>query len=142
MFSDRRRLRRWTAQVLLVWLFGLAMGVANACALGESAQHRSDWPTAADADADTDVVHRHQHGNEKPDPAKVSCLEFCEKSSIVAPQFKVVGDGLAAFGFALPVYHTLSVTGQTETTVRRLMVDSLHLPSGPPARIAFQSLAL
>lgn len=101
MFSDRRRLRRWAAQVLLVWLFGLAMGVANACALGEQAHHRSELATAAASDA----VQKHQHGNEQGDPAKVNCLEFCEKASIAAPQLKLVGDELAALGFALPVSH-------------------------------------
>ena len=138
MFSDRRRLRRWAAQVLLVWLFGLAMGVANACALGEHAHHRPELATAAASDA----VQKHQHGNEQGDPAKVNCLEFCEKASIAAPQLKLVGDGLAALGFALPVSHTLSVAGQTEPTVDRLVVDSPTLPGGPPPRIAFQRLAL
>ncbi len=138
MFSDRRRLRRWAAQVLLVWLFGLAMGVANACALGEQAHHRSELATAAASDA----VQKHQHGNEQGDPAKVNCLEFCEKASIAAPQLKLVGDGLAALGFALPVSPTLSVAGPTEPTVDRLVVDSPTLPGGPPPRIAFQRLAL
>jgi hypothetical protein len=138
MFSDRRRLRRWAAQVLLVWLFGLAMGVANACALGEQAYHRSDAATAVASDA----VQKHQHGDEQGDLAKVNCLDFCEKSSIGAPQLKVVGDGLAAFGFALPVSHVLSVVGQAEPTVGRLVVDSAYLPGGPPPRIAFQRLAL
>lgn len=138
MFSDRRRLRRWAAQVLLVWLFGLAMGVANACALGEPAHHHSDAATTTAADA----VQKHDHGNEQGDLAKVNCLDFCEKSSIGAPQLKVVGDGLAALSFALPVAHTLSVAGQTAPTVGRLVVDSPTLPGGPPPRIAFQRLAL
>ncbi|MBN9203575.1 MAG: hypothetical protein J0H28_03670 [Methylibium petroleiphilum] len=138
MFSDRRRLRRWAAQVLLVWLFGLAMGVANACALGEQAHHRSDAATPVAADA----VQKHQHGDEQGDLAKVNCLDFCEKSSLGAPQLKVVGDGLAGLGFALPVSHTLSVAGQADPTVGRLMIDSPTLPGGPPPRIAFQRLAL
>jgi hypothetical protein len=138
MFNDRRRLRRWAAQLLLVWLFGLAMGVANACALGEPAHHRSDAATTAAVVA----VQKHQHGNEKADPAKVNCLDFCEKSSIAAPQLKVVGDGLAALGCALPVSRTLSVAGRTEPAVDRLLVDSPTLPGGPPPRIAFHRLAL
>jgi hypothetical protein len=138
MFSDRRRLRRWAARVLLVWLFGLAVGVANACALGEAAHHLADAATTTATDAGL----KHQHGNGKADPAKVTCLDFCEKSSISAPQLKVVGDSLVALGFALPVSHTLSVAGQTEPTVGRLAVDSPTLPGGPPPRIAFQRLAL
>jgi hypothetical protein len=138
MFSDRRRLHRWAAQVLLVWLFGLAMGVANACALGEQAHHRSDVAMAVAADA----VQKHQHGDEQRDLDKVNCLDFCEKSSIAAPQVKVVGDALAALGFALPVSYVVSVAGQAEPTVVRLVVDSPTLPGGPLPRIAFQRLAL
>ena len=138
MFSDRRRLRRWAAQVLLVWLFGLAMGVANACALGEQAHHRSEVVTTAAPES----PQKHQHGSEQGDLAKVNCLDFCEKSSLGAPQLKVVGDGLAALGFALPISRTLSVAGRAEPAVGRLMVDSPTLPGGPPPRIAFQRLAL
>jgi hypothetical protein len=135
MFSDRRHLRRWAARVLLIWLFGLAMGVANACALGESAHHRPD------ANAATSLSNHH-HGDEQIDAAEVNCLDFCEKSSIAAPQLKAVGDGLAALGFALPVSHTLWVAGHSKPAVDRLAVDSPHLPGGPPPRIAFQRLAL
>ena len=135
MFNDRRRLRRWAAQVLLVWLFGLAMGMANACALGESAHHHAGVSAATGAS-------EHHHGDEQGEPAKVNCLDFCDKSSIGAPQLKVVGDGLATLGFALPVSHILSVAGQALPALGRLAVDSPHLRGGPPPRIAFQRLAL
>ena len=138
MFSDRRRLRRWAAQVLLVWLFGLAMGVANACALGEPVHHRSDAATTAASQ----TAQKHHHGDEQGDAAKVNCLEFCEQSSIGAPQLKVAGDALAALGLALPVSDFLLMSGLAEPTVVRLVVDSPHLPGGPPPRIAFQRLAL
>lgn len=137
MFSDRRRLRRWAAQVLLVWLFGLAMGVANACALGESAHHGDGETVAASTPA-------HHHDDEQGDAAKVNCQDFCAKSSIAAPQLKLVDDGFAALGFALPVSDTLAVSGWTEPIVGHLhlVVGSPHLPGGPPPRIAFQRLAL
>lgn len=138
MFSDRRRLRRWAAQVLLVWLFGVAMGVANACALGEPAHHRSDAATTAAADAG----QKHHHGEEQGDAAEVNCLDFCEKSSIAASQLKVVDDGFVALGMAPPVSGILSVAGQNEHAVGRLVVDSPNLPGGPPPRIVFQRLAL
>lgn len=137
MFSDRRRLRRWAAQVLLVWLFGFAMGMANACALGEPAHHKSDAASMAGGHAS----QKHQHGDEQGDLAKVNCLDFCEKSSIGAPQVKA-GDGLAALGFALPASAVPWISGLAEPAVRRLVVDSSHLPGGPPPRIAFQRLAL
>lgn len=134
MFSDRRRLRRWAAQALLVWLFGLAMGVANACAPGEQARYRSD--------ESADTVQQHQHGTERVDFAKANCLDFCKKSSIGALQLKVGGDSSGALGFALPVSDALAVVGKAAATVGRLMVDSPTLPGGPPPRIVFQRLAL
>lgn len=135
MFSDRRRLRRWAAQVLLVWLFGLAMGVANACTLEESTHHHANAEAAVS-------LAEHHHGDEQDDSGKANCLNFCEKSSIAAPQLKVVDDGLAAFGLALTAFDTLAISGQCQPTVDRLMVNSPHLPGGPPPRIAFQRLAL
>ncbi len=135
MFSDRRRLRRWAAQVLLVWLFGLAMSVANACALGEPAHHHADARAASGA-------LDHHHGDEHGDAGEVNCLDFCEKSTIGAPQLNVVDDGFAALGLAFPVSAAWVVFGWTEPTVGRLVVDSPHLPGGPPPRIAFQRLAL
>ena len=124
--------------MLLVWLFGLAMGVANACALGEPVHHRSDAATTAASQ----TAQKHHHGDEQGDAAKVNCLEFCEQSSIGAPQLKVAGDALAALGLALPVSDFLLMSGLAEPTVVRLVVDSPHLPGGPPPRIAFKRLAL
>ena len=138
MFSDRRRLRRWAAQVLLVWLFGLAMGVANACALGEQAHHRPHASTAGE----TAAVQQHQHGSEQADASNLNCLDFCEKSSIAAAQLKSVGDGLTVLGLALPVAGALRTPASTEQAVGRLFVDSPRLPGGPPLRIVFQRLAL
>jgi len=31
MFRHRHQLRRWAARALIVWLFGVVAGVANAC---------------------------------------------------------------------------------------------------------------
>lgn len=123
--------------MLLVWLFGLAMSVANACALGESVHHRSDAAmTAASHDS-----QKHHHDDEQGDTAKVNCLNFCEKSSVGAPQLKVVDD-LSTLGFALLASGTLSVSGLAEPTIGQLVVDSPHLRGGPPPRIAFQRLTL
>jgi hypothetical protein len=138
MFTDRRRLRRWAARVLCVWLFGLVMGVANACALGEPAHHRSEVATTAAADS----VQKHQHSNEQGDFAELNCLDFCEKSSIGAPQLKVADDSLVVLGFALPASGDWALWGWTEPSIDQLRVDSPVLPGGPPPRIAFRRLTL
>jgi hypothetical protein len=135
MISDRRRLRRWATQLLLVWLFGLATGVANACVRGESVHHRTGSAASADS-------QKHHRGDEQPDPAKATCLDFCEKSSIAALQLKVGDDGLAAFGLVLPVSNTCTLRNLGGAGVGQLAVDSPHLPGGPPPRIAFLRLTL
>jgi hypothetical protein len=51
---SRNRLRRLAAVVLLAWLFGLASGIANACALGGDSPHAAHAAPAA--------VHVHHAG--------------------------------------------------------------------------------
>jgi hypothetical protein len=51
MFSQSRRLRRFAAHVLLVWLFALGTGIANACVVQLHLQQ-----------AGHPVAHDHQHG--------------------------------------------------------------------------------
>ena len=124
--------------MLLVWLFGLVMGVANACALGVPAHHRAELATAGASSA----VQKHQHGNEQGDPAELNCLDFCEKSSIGVTQLKVADDSLAVMGLSLHVSSDWALSCWTEPSVDQLLVDSPLLPGGPPPRIAFQRLAL
>lgn len=135
MFNDRRRLRRWAASVLLAWVFGLAMGIANACALGESMAHTDPLQSVA---ATVPEAHDHEGGEHE----SANCLDFCEKASVAALQVKVIGDVCAALGSALPASRALSVLAPPEPATGRLGVDSPTLPSGPPLRIAFQRLAL
>jgi len=135
VFIDRQCVRRWAARVLLVWLFGVATGMTNACALGEPSHHRTDATAATGS-------QEHHHVDERGNVGKVNCLDLCEGLSIGTPQLKGADGGFAALGFALPVLCTLSVLSSSEPVVRRLAVDSPNLPGGPPPRIAFQRLAL
>ena len=48
MFHRRSQLRRWAARALLLWLFGIGTGVANAClgpSLADSGAHPTGHPT-------------------------------------------------------------------------------------------------
>ncbi|MBI5716330.1 MAG: hypothetical protein HZC37_01430 [Burkholderiales bacterium] len=134
MFSNRR-LCRWAVRVLLVWLFGLAMGVAHACALGESTHQHS---TAGDAAN----VSSSQHDDEEHDLALANCLDFCEKSSVGVPKLKLIDDSSA--NSALPA--AVPGHGTTEPAWESLRagspVASPHWHSGPPLRIAYRRLAL
>ena len=52
LFRQRYRLRSWTFGVLLVWLFGLGLGVANACLAAQQIAGRSESLTAVAAGTD------------------------------------------------------------------------------------------
>lgn len=136
MFRQRRHLRRWAAHVLLVWLFGLGMGVANACALGEAARH------ADGVDAIAKVALSHHQGDANGDGGRSNCLDLCAKSSVGVPNLKVADDSPAAGGFAVLVPGQMGAIKPAEFGTHRLVVDALPPRGSPPLRIAYQRLAL
>jgi hypothetical protein len=105
MFKHRRQRRRWAAQMLLVWLFGIVVGVANACVLpgpgvpvaGEarflaaSVSHHCDV-VALDAGHTDRAVSGHDAGH-PVSSAKTNCQDVCEKSTISIPPQKLGLDG-------------------------------------------------
>jgi hypothetical protein len=138
MFRNRRRLRRWAAQVLLAWLFGLAMGVANACALGESADHERGGDTAFAIGE-----HHHDgHAGHDSGQGKANCLNFCEKSAVGAPKLTVADDGAAKVGLPALLSARVGVIELPAPLPVRVRADSLNLRGSPPLRIALQRLAL
>lgn len=61
-----------------IWLFGVATGMTNACALGEPSHHRTDdcsYPARNTITSTSGV-------------GKVNCLDLCEGLSIGTPQLK------------------------------------------------------
>jgi hypothetical protein len=138
MCRNRRRIRRWASWVVFAWLFGLGMGVVNACALvdavpGATVAHTEHHPVDHDDD---------QHGDKSLGHDKSNCLEFCALSSIGAPVVKVAPDSpLQADLPALPsAFQAYSATTQAEAG------PAPSPPAGrrgsPPLRIAYQRLAL
>ena len=64
---------------LLVWLFGLASGVANACLLEAHEGHSGSHEVSAlSVGADGAVASHEDHG---PDASKAPCLKFCGDSA-------------------------------------------------------------
>lgn len=140
MFRDRRRLRRWATQVLLVWLFGIATGMANACALRVAAHHHES--------ASASAVHHetgmsHDHGRQSQDAdEQVNCLDFCEKSSVAATSLKFTldqGGDVQSFAI-LPSPSPGVAAWPVVASARGGGVRATR--GGPPPRIAFQRLAL
>ena len=89
MFS-RKRIRHMAAQALLVWLFALGLGVANAClleagpldgnAVGAQNGHQHDHSPAHSPQADD--KHSPSHGGKSP------CSKFCDEPSVGAQNIK------------------------------------------------------
>jgi hypothetical protein len=140
MLRDRRRLRRWAAQMLLVWLFGVATGVAHACAL-RLADHPADAvfvPPAGQA-----VGAYQGHGEPSPGgDGQADCLDFCEKSSVTAPSPKLKADpGGDPQPVAIPARPPVWMAAGSPCSPAR-PAGTIDPRGGPPPRIAFQRLAL
>lgn len=90
MFRYRRQLRRWTARVLLVWLFGVAVGVAHACIVAPAAGIHDDGYSLAVAEAHSDDDD-HEHAADTSGVA--NCQDFCVKTSTSLPGSQKSGDG-------------------------------------------------
>lgn len=135
MFSNRRDLRRWAAHVLLVWLFGLAMGVANACAVGGTTHHTDSLDGGR-------MVNRHHHDDQDADQGRANCLDLCEKSSVGAPKLKVADESTAVVWLPVLVSGPVGVIKLPEVVPDRQPPDTPHLRGSPPLRVAYQRLAL
>lgn len=152
----RRQLRRTAWVTLVAWLFALAAGVANACALspegpagrwvssvshfGVAAQDSAEGsPDGAGHDGDHDhggAVLPHGHGH---DAGKVSCLKFCddESSTIAKVQLPAVdvGPGLVTMAAAWSPMAAIGGRGFRRAPER-------PGSQGPPLVIRFLRLAL
>lgn len=132
MFRHHRHLRRWAARVLLLWLFGIGTGVANACqaaSLQESGGHSSGHPTASQtiprdgpalpSEAHPGSQQTHHEGalGHEAAPGKTNCQDFCEKSTVSIPSLKsaldsVHGHALPAVALAMVIPVPVFSTGQ------------------------------
>lgn len=137
MRFHRRQLRRWTALVLLAWLFGIVMSVANACAVRL-------WVDGAGAIVEhTSVSAQHHHGDDHDhdeDAAKANCLDFCDASAVAASAWQPALD--AASLACLPAF-LISLVIPAPLSVRvRLAALPPDRTGAPPIPIAFLRLAL
>lgn len=142
MFRDRRRLRRWATQMLLVWLFGIASGIAHACVL-RVADHHHEIEAAAISHHESVASHdHHHHGSSQHVDEQANCLDFCEKSSVTAPSLKFKLDQSADSQSI--AFHPSPQPWMADAAVlapARWNGDTPH-GGGPPMRIVFQRLAL
>lgn len=129
MHLSRRSLRHITRMILLMWLFALGAGVANACLLNTS--NHGGQPSFSVASPGTPVAHAHQ--NEAPNPGSAGCLKFCDEPKLAIKKLEQsISDGDAGMVGALPRAPVLAVASPTAF---RLPVLS-HRPAPPALPIA------
>lgn len=144
-FADTRTKRNTAFVVLLVWLFALASGVANACLLEtrephsvaakESAAPTSQAPAELPARLGTETGH-HDGSN----GAKESCLKVCDDGTHTVPK-AYSGVDHTDPGPA-PLVATLW-TGSPHVVSAPRRADDLAIPAvGPPLRVRYSRLAL
>jgi hypothetical protein len=140
MFRYRSQLRRWAAHVLLLWLFGLGTGFANACiatvAGGTDADHREAAVTKHLAHA----MQFHAGAGHADGAAKANCQDFCDKSTISLPPLKLALDHADADAVQLPAVAALCVVSVSEPAAQWVPRKDDGL--APPITIAFLRLAL
>ena len=136
MRRDRRHIQRWASWVLFTWLFGLAMGLVNACALVDRAH-------APAAHGESQPVDRHAgQGDEEPGHDKSNCLDFCALSSIATPILKTSVDLPQAADLPALVPACLLQPASMEAGHRAAPSPLFERRRDPPLRIAYQRLAL
>ena len=148
-FADTRIKRNTALVVLLVWLFALASGVANACFLETPEPHSmaakgsalttSQAPAELVAQPGAPAGHPAGH-HDGSDSTKESCLKVCDDGTRTLPNASL-GVDQADPGPA-PLVATLW-TGSPRVVSASGQPDDLAIPiGGPPLRVRYSRLAL
>ena len=156
MFCHRQQLRRWATRVLLVWLFGLGIGVANAClaaSIFEVARHSIAGSAASAPEHEGTAAEDRSHyagvtqsvsdeaaADQRGVADKSSCQNFCDRASVsVPPQKSFVDDAHVP---ALPPPVAATVVPVPAFPPVRVWVARRDAALAPPIPIAFLRLAL
>lgn len=153
MFRYRQQLRRWAAGALVLWLFGVGAGVANACLApilvvpGGLLSGLATVVGVVPHDARVAGVAR-CHGSSQDvgtldpqgSPGRSICQDFCDNATVSIPPLKfALGDvqGHALLRAVAPVFLAGSPASPIQQWVPRR--DGVR---APPIPIAFLRLAL
>lgn len=128
MFRHRRHLHRWACRLVVLWLFGIAAGVAHACMVADLA--RTDVQQLAAAAGPADAAS----------DCTANCQNFCVKSSVSIPTVKTAGDD--AGGHGLPPPAVLAGLPMPDAPAAQRWTLGLEGGHAPPITIAFLRLAL
>ena len=144
-FADTRSKRNISFAMLLVWLFALASGVANACFLEtpESHSRASTGSAATKSHAPVELVHSQSVSaghHDDFDSTKESCLKVCDDGEHTLPS-ATSGVDHTDPGPALLVA-TLWTRSQDVVPAPCRFDDSAIPIVGPPFRVRYSRLAL
>lgn len=144
-FADTRTKRNTAFVVLLVWLFALASGVANACLLETPELHSTlaKGPAATTSQAPAELVAHlgaPAGHDDDADSTRDSCLKVCNDGTHTLPK---ACSGVDHTDPGPPPLVTTLWPGipPVASALRRL--DDLAIPIvGPPLRVRYLRLAL
>jgi hypothetical protein len=143
--------------MLLLWVFGIGAGVANACVVaieadgggyvdGAKASQPAPAPSVASPDTARHGSHAGLHDEGSLDqqgtPGQSNCRDFCDKTSVSIPPQQSVFDH--AQGHALPPLVTAVIPAVASTSSAALPRPDRDVGSAAPVpiTIAFLRLAL
>jgi len=145
LFSNTRTKRSTAWMMLLVWVFALASGMANACLLEVRGTHEHAAEIDASHGTDQAAVEAGHVGSvadrdDDSHASKAPCIKACDDGSLSLLK-QIPGLDLTDPGIAFAVTLTWPVAVPVVSAQRR--TDDLRPPrSGPPIRVRFSRLAL
>ena len=144
LFSNRDARRNTTFVVLLVWLFALASGVANACLLEARGTHSHvaaagpDGPAGAVAAGHAGIAAGHDAAQHA---AKAPCLKVCsDGAQSLVTQYAKVAEGES--GPPPGAADLWPEAKDPDDLARGSAGDNRAVTAGPPLRVRFSRLAL
>lgn len=152
MFCHRQQLRRWAARLLFLWMFGVGVGIANACLVVPGMVMLAPSHAWRVADVVGSQAHGGEHGMSgqaagdqgplaEPDSqAQPNCVDCCDKASASTPLLKSALDGLQGHAAVpLPIATVLPMPAFAPLQLWMPRPDGVL---APPIPIAFLRLAL
>ena len=143
-FSHQRTKRNTTFVALLVWLFALASGMANACLLEAPGKHPHTAATHSTEPSHTHAFVGHAAAGDDDvddqDGSKESCLKACDDGANAQVKLQAGADltdpGLAPFGVI--VWNATTAVASVSARYAILQVPIV----GPPIRTRYSRLTL
>ena len=128
--------------MLLVWLFAVASGIANACVLKAHGDHAqvATSETLSAAIAHNAPAGRTSNADDELDGSMAPCLKVCDDSSQALIKLKAFFD-LADRGSGLTDSMLWAAALQV-VSAHRHMDSSASATSEPPVRVRYSRLAL